>query len=101
MILELARMTKLIFALLVCMSEAALAQVPPQFPTRAIHLIVPFPPGGGNDTVARAIAAGDQPAARPAGGHRQPAGRVGELRDAVLELEELGDAAKLAALLVQ
>jgi tripartite-type tricarboxylate transporter receptor subunit TctC len=27
-----------------------------QFPAKPIHLIVPFPPGGGNDTVARAIA---------------------------------------------
>jgi tripartite-type tricarboxylate transporter receptor subunit TctC len=27
-----------------------------QFPTKPLHLIVPFPPGGGNDTVARAIA---------------------------------------------
>ncbi|MBV9189966.1 MAG: tripartite tricarboxylate transporter substrate binding protein [Betaproteobacteria bacterium] len=27
-----------------------------QYPTKPIHLIVPFPPGGGNDTVARAIA---------------------------------------------
>src|SRR5437763_7646015 len=26
------------------------------YPTKPIHLIVPFPPGGGNDTVARAIA---------------------------------------------
>src|SRR2546427_12602289 len=26
------------------------------FPTKPLHLIVPFPPGGGNDTVARAIA---------------------------------------------
>ena len=26
------------------------------FPVKPIHLIVPFPPGGGNDTVARAIA---------------------------------------------
>jgi 2-methylcitrate dehydratase PrpD len=30
-----------------------------------------------------------------------PAKRIGELRDAVLKLEELGDAAKLAALLAQ
>src|SRR6266850_8405924 len=27
-----------------------------QFPSKPLHLIVPFPPGGGNDTVARAIA---------------------------------------------
>src|ERR671927_205690 len=27
-----------------------------QYPAKPIHLIVPFPPGGGNDTVARAIA---------------------------------------------
>src|SRR2546427_8947183 len=27
-----------------------------RFPTKPLHLIVPFPPGGGNDTVARAIA---------------------------------------------
>src|SRR5213076_2436219 len=26
------------------------------YPAKPIHLIVPFPPGGGNDTVARAIA---------------------------------------------
>lgn len=44
-------MTKLIFALLVCMSGLASAQ----YPAKPIHLIVPFPPGGGNDTVARAI----------------------------------------------
>ena len=42
---------KLIFALLVCMSGLAWAQ----YPAKPIHLIVPFPPGGGNDTVARAI----------------------------------------------
>ena len=42
---------KLIFALLVCTSGLASAQ----YPAKPIHLIVPFPPGGGNDTVARAI----------------------------------------------
>jgi tripartite-type tricarboxylate transporter receptor subunit TctC len=34
-------------------ASAALAA---DYPTKPIHLIVPFPPGGGNDTVARAIA---------------------------------------------
>jgi tripartite-type tricarboxylate transporter receptor subunit TctC len=29
---------------------------PQSYPSKPIHLIVPFPPGGGNDTVARAIA---------------------------------------------
>ena len=34
---------------------AALVQAQP-YPVKPIHFIVPFPPGGGNDTVARAIA---------------------------------------------
>ncbi|HZE58998.1 MAG TPA: tripartite tricarboxylate transporter substrate binding protein [Burkholderiales bacterium] len=36
---------------LLCWSTLASAQ----YPAKPIHLIVPFPPGGGNDTVARAI----------------------------------------------
>src|SRR5687768_13334012 len=40
-------------ALLFCAAGLAGAQT---YPQRAIHIIVPFPPGGGNDTVARAIA---------------------------------------------
>jgi tripartite-type tricarboxylate transporter receptor subunit TctC len=36
-----------------CAAATAAAQ---SCPARPIHLIVPFPPGGGNDTVARAIA---------------------------------------------
>ena len=39
-------------AVLLFWSTLALAQ----YPAKPIHLIVPFPPGGGNDTVARAIA---------------------------------------------
>jgi tripartite-type tricarboxylate transporter receptor subunit TctC len=40
-------------AVLIAASALAAAQ---EFPRKPIHLIVPFPPGGGNDTVARAIA---------------------------------------------
>src|SRR3954465_4193781 len=43
---------RLIAAVLLLWSSLASAQ----YPTKPIHLIVPFPPGGGNDTVARAIA---------------------------------------------
>jgi len=46
-------MRKFIAALALC--SAALAHAEP-YPAKPIHLIVPFPPGGGNDTVARAIA---------------------------------------------
>ena len=53
MILELARMVRVIGALLLCAGALAQAQ---SYPSKPIHLIVPFPPGGGNDTVARAIA---------------------------------------------
>ncbi|HYL26153.1 MAG TPA: tripartite tricarboxylate transporter substrate binding protein [Burkholderiales bacterium] len=40
---------------IVLLCAAALAHAQP-YPAKPIHLIVPFPPGGGNDTVARAIA---------------------------------------------
>jgi tripartite-type tricarboxylate transporter receptor subunit TctC len=46
-------MRQLFATVLLC--AAALAHAQP-YPARPIHLIVPFPPGGGNDTVARAIA---------------------------------------------
>src|SRR5687767_3786443 len=40
-------------AFLLCAAGLACAQ---SYPVRPIRIIVPFPPGGGNDTVARAIA---------------------------------------------
>jgi tripartite-type tricarboxylate transporter receptor subunit TctC len=51
------RTTALIGSLLLC--AAALAQ---DYPAKPLRFIVPFPPGGGNDTVARAIAQQMSPA---------------------------------------
>ena len=45
--------------MLFCAAGLACAQ---SYPVRPIRLIVPFPPGGGNDTVARAIAQEASPA---------------------------------------
>ena len=49
-------MRKLIPALFLCAAGISHAQSNSVYPAKPIHLIVPFPPGGGNDTVARAIA---------------------------------------------
>jgi tripartite-type tricarboxylate transporter receptor subunit TctC len=46
-------MRAIVAAVLLCATALAAAQ---DFPRKPIHLVVPFPPGGGNDTVARAIA---------------------------------------------
>jgi tripartite-type tricarboxylate transporter receptor subunit TctC len=46
-------MRKIIAAVALVIAATAHAQ---SYPAKPIHLIVPFPPGGGNDTVARAIA---------------------------------------------
>src|SRR5947199_10492498 len=46
-------MRRFVAIVLLCIPALAAAQ---SYPAKPIHLIVPFPPGGGNDTVARAIA---------------------------------------------
>src|SRR5437867_10186083 len=46
-------MGRVLASVLLCLAALAQAQ---SYPAKPIHLIVPFPPGGGNDTVARAIA---------------------------------------------
>ena len=46
-------MRRLVATLVFCAAATAFAQ---PYPSKPIHLIVPFPPGGGNDTVARALA---------------------------------------------
>lgn len=37
-------------------SPVALAQTSPDWPIRPVRFVIPFPPGGGGDTVARAVA---------------------------------------------
>ena len=53
MTLTCKRITWSIVALLACISGSAVAQT---WPARTIRIIVPFPPGGGNDVVGRLIA---------------------------------------------
>ena len=48
-------LTRLIAALALCLAGAAFAQE--RFPEKPVRFIVPFPPGGGTDTLARILAA--------------------------------------------
>ena len=48
--------TRVIIALLVCMLSLISPALAQDFPSRTITMIVPFPPGGGNDTMARIVA---------------------------------------------
>lgn len=40
---------------LASLAASRVAQAQQEWPSRAVHFIVPFPPGGGADTVARAV----------------------------------------------
>lgn len=48
-------MKSVICGTLLCLSVAVALPAQAQYPTRAVRLILPFPPGGGTDTMARAV----------------------------------------------
>ena len=50
-----SRFTLPLFAVALALFIPHAAQGQPSYPSKSIRLIVPFPPGGGNDTVARLI----------------------------------------------
>ena len=50
------RFLRILILLLVPISSSAWAQMAPEFPSRTVRLIVPFPPGGATDALARLMA---------------------------------------------
>ena len=63
----------LLWLFVAAVSTAALAQ---QYPSKAIRLISPFPPGGSVDVVGRLLAAKLSESHGPAGGRGQPLGAL-------------------------
>ncbi|MCE9640758.1 MAG: tripartite tricarboxylate transporter substrate binding protein, partial [Betaproteobacteria bacterium] len=50
-------MQRLLFTLVLSLAFAAIPGVAADFPDKAVRLIVPFPPGGGTDTLGRVLGA--------------------------------------------
>lgn len=55
--LKIVLLTTTAISALICGANSHAAQPPSAFPTKPVRLIVPYPPGGGNDTIARIIGA--------------------------------------------
>ena len=71
-------MKRLTVLLALCLAGAAFAQ--DRFPEKPVRFIVPFPPGGGTDALARDPGGEARRAVGPAGHRRQPRRRAGQHR---------------------